>query len=435
MTDLLMKYQPDTIKEFIGNRVLIRGFLDSLSKSPCEVLIIGPSGGGKTLLCNLTLKEFEHKYDVLRINGDETEDVKSLKRLIDNFVNNRTIESFFSSKQKLVLFDNVDILLTSDRNTASFLLNFVENAQKQKHVSYIMTCSTSEEKRLTELKKKVQCIRLSNPSRQDTFVYVSAILDTEDIHHDSNKLLRLIDTHNNNIRNIVLNLHQMSMSDKDLTAEKKTKLMFDSNVFDIMKKVYAHPLEINDIRCLSDNGLVPLLMHENMLNELQKNRVKQSNDVYYKLIDKTNDFLIDAEFLEHYMYHHTEWSLYDTVSILKCGSINQLLSSVEKKKSSSFDGYVFTQLLTKSALRCHYNKRLNGLKSSMEICEVDTLFYFLDCLANEMTSDASKIKKIKKYLSDGPYHLTKDDFSTLQQYFSLFVEMDKSVLNKFKKSL
>ena len=100
MTDLLIKYRPTNLKDFVGNRVLIKTLVEKVRNFPFHILLIGPSGGGKTLLVDLVFGEFEKEYDVLKINGDETEDMKTLKKLLDNFVNNRTIDSFFSKKKK-----------------------------------------------------------------------------------------------------------------------------------------------------------------------------------------------------------------------------------------------------------------------------------------------------------------------------------------------
>ena len=358
------------------------------------------------------------------------EDMKTLKKLLDNFVNNRTIDSFFSKKKKCVFFDNVDILLSSDRHTVGFLMSFVETAMEGKKVSFVMTCSTSEEKRMTELKKKTTNMKLSNPSKQDTLVFVSAVLDSENIPYDGAKLLKLVDTHNNNIRNVINNLHQMSFSDDDLRAESKRKLLYDSNVFDILTKTYSQPLTVNEMRCLSDNSLVPLLMHENLLLELGKNRTKQTRNAYYEALDTVLEYFISSETMEQFMYAHTEWDLYDTVTILKCKSINQVVNRFAKKPGSGYDNFVFTQLLTKAALRCHYNKRLAGLKIATGITETDTLYFLLDCFAEEIRGHPENVKAIKRRLG-----LSKEDLATVQQYFSLFTDMEKNVLAKFKKTL
>lgn len=432
-SELLKQYEPENIQEFLGNKMVIKQLQENLGKGMCRVLLIGPSGSGKTTLCELALKAIQQRYDILKITDNDAEDVKSLKRLVENFVSNKTIESFFSTKKKFVFFDDVDILLSSDRNTNSFIMSFVELVQQNDKVSFIMTASSSEEKRLTELKKKLSCLRISNPSRPDVYNYVSSILDNESVSYDSTKLLKLIDTHNNNIRNIFNNLHQMSLDDEDLDEIKNSKIMFDSNVFDIMMKIYKEPIKIKDTVYLSDNNLVPLLLHENILTEIQKKRLKQSKEVYFDMLYKMNDTLLAADALEQYMYANTDWGLYDTAIVLKYSSISQAIHSIEKKKSYGTDNYIFTQILTKAALKCHFNKRLTLLKDAIGINETDSIYYLLDCYAEEFTKRPSNMKAIKDRLKEGG--LTKDDIATVYQYFSLFVEMDKPLLNKIKKLL
>lgn len=429
--NLLSRYRPTNIKEFVGNKVLIKNLLESLRTHPCYILLIGPSGGGKTCVCSLSLDQYD--YDVLKINGDETEDLKSLKRLVDNFMNNKTIESFFSKRKKLVFIDDVDILMSCDRNVNTFLMGFIDEASKSGRVSVILTCSSSEEKRLTELKKKISCIRLTNPSQKDVFAYITNILDIENFQYDHMKLLKLIDVHNNNIRNIFNNFHHLSLNDVEMKAEKQHKLLFDSNVFDVMKKLFFFKMSVNDFKLVSDNNIIPLLLYENFPNELFKNRVKQTKSKYCDAILYINDMFIDSEIQEQFMYQNTEWSLHDNITILKCGSINYQMTKYDKKKTKTFDEYIFTQVLTKAALRCNYGKKMLNLKRNFGMYDLKNIYYVLDCIA-KLVMSSSKEELCKLHFPKD-LNISADDIATIYQYFSQFLGMDKNLLNKIKKLL
>jgi DNA polymerase III delta prime subunit len=435
MDDILRKYHPQYSKDLLGNKQVISNINKKIKTPPCRMLILGPSGSGKSTLVKLAMKEYN--YDILEVHGGEAEDMKTLKSLIDNFSNNKTIESFFSKREKIVFIDDVDILIACDRNGNSFLMNFVEsiiNSPSSK-ISFIMTASTSEEKKLTELKKKVEVFRISNPNIRDVFVYVSDILEKEKIDYQPEKLLKLIESHNNNIRNVLNNLHQMNYSSEELRKEKQKRLLFDANIFDVVKKVYNQKMSFSDFYIISDNNLIPLLLYENYQNELFKTRQRKSKDVYISMITNILDAFIDSDVIEHHMYKNTDWSLFDLVTILRCGPINWNINNIERKKASyNTDNYVFTQLLTKNALRCNYGKRLAVLKDNIKVSETEKILYIFDMISEAFSSPLCKKMSTVKKIIKQELGFSDDDLSTMFQYFSQFLMVDRALLARIKKA-
>lgn len=427
--DTLTKYAPTTLGGFVGNKAVTRALMDTLKLYPSHTLVIGPSGGGKSTLCDLALRAYQ--LDVLRINGHEADDSKSLKSLIDNFCGNRTIESFFSKKQKIVFIDDVDILLSCDKTIGSYLLSFVDQCVKDGKMSFVMTCSASEEKRLTELKKKIKNIlRLTNPQTRDVFPYITGILDKENVPYESDQILKLVELQNCNIRNIINNLHQTSMDDTMRKEEKSQRILFDSTLYDVMKKLLKTKLTFVDMSIISDSSIVPLLVYENYLGELFNTKLKQPRDKYFSMITSVLDGYITAEIMEQYMYQNADWSLYSQVCICKCGYINTYLSELPNKKAGHYDKYVFTQLLTKSALRYNYNKKLATIKMGIGFSELEYIFLVFDSLASELSLENAK--KLKASIPN-LFKVSADDLAVVYQYFSQFLEMDKNILTRIKK--
>lgn len=424
------KYRPKTFKEFLGNYSLIQKVKSIIVQPSFKLLLIGPSGGGKTTLSNLIIQSLEDKYDVLSIYSEVYEDMKGLKSLIHNFMYNKTIESYFSKKKKLILLDDIDILISNERNANSFILSFMDDAANMDKMSVLITCTNSEEKRLTELKKKIGYERISVPSKQDLLVFFSNLLEHEQIEYDDAKLLKLIDVYNHNVRNIMYNLHSLYVSQDKLTLEKSHRVMFDSTAFNMMETLFKKPLNFHEIRQISDNSLVPMLLYENYYVELFKNKEKLGKHEYLKIIDDVSTGYLNGDIIENYMYQNIEWSLYDYVTFSKCGYINYHFNRVPMKKSGSCPSYAFTQLLTKAALRCNFNKKLLELKYHVGIHNTADVLYLLDCISDEIV-DSPSILKDKQLFKK--YGLTNEHLATMCQYFSQFLEMDKSILSKIKK--
>lgn len=366
--EALQRNAPSRLSEFVGNGAAAIAAKAQLAKWPFQFCIVGPSGCGKSTFCDLLLTE--NAWDILRIKLTTIDDIKGLIKLMDNFVSHRSIESFMCKKPKVVFFDDVDLLMCADRGVSSVILAFVNEQRKADHaISIIMTCSISEERKLSDLKKKIDIIRLYNPTPKDALVRIINILDKERMVYEATKVLRLAEAHGGNIRGIMMNLHLLN-DDNALSDEKRQKLMFDTTPFEMTRRMLTLPCESRDMRAINDNNLVPLLMYENYPTELFSNRLKQSKSKYYELVSTILDRSVHAEALERYMFCNTDWDLWEPVSILKCGYINSLLNSIDRKKSRKDDNLQFTQALTKAATRHNYNKRLTDYKDELGVRDI-----------------------------------------------------------------
>lgn len=376
--ELLQRFAPKSKKEFLGSKATVSQLDKLLATQPCRALLVGPSGCGKTTLVRLLLESHKEKYDVLDIKGNDVTDLKALKVLIENFVAHRTIESFFSRKAKLVFFDDVDLMMCADRGCGTYLMSFVDGLKKNVAVSFIMTCSLSEERKLTDLKKKVPPLRMYNPTPKETLPLVLDILERESIPHDASKVVELVETYHGNIRNVLQNLHQLDAGKKTLATEKMLRDLCDATTFDITRRMLSSPMRVKDLHLLSDNTMVPLLLYENYLAELFDNRLKQPPSVYANVVSKIMSNTLEAEILERYMFQTTDWELFDPVITLKCGCINYLVNALPRKKFPKSDALVFTQALSKAATRHNYGKRLEVWQAELGIHDVAPLLRAFD---------------------------------------------------------
>ena len=359
--------------QFAGNKAAIIACKNHIKSMPFGFVILGPSGCGKTSLVDLILKE--HRFDIRWIKSNDADDSKIMQKVVDNFLSHRSIESFMSRKPKVIVFDDIDAMMCSDRGSNSFLNGFIaDNKKRAEPVSFIMTCSTSEERKLTDIKKKVPVVRISNPTTNEAFIHVCAVLDETNIKYDHERVMKLVAANNSNIRGILTNLDFTNSAVDIFSRDSTEQLFFDLTPFDITKKMLTTNFTSVALRYAADNPLVPLLLYENFPTELFENRLKQAKRVIYGIVTKIIDGTIHGEILEKYMYANTDWDLLQPVSILKCGHITMNVNNVPKKKSHRKDNMVFTQSLTKAASRHNYGKRIKDYKFELGIRDPASIY-------------------------------------------------------------
>jgi uncharacterized protein YihD (DUF1040 family) len=297
-------------------------------------------------------------------------------------------------------------------------------------IAFLFTCTNTEEKRMTDFKKKMEVFRIQHPSSQDLFIHFSNILDEQGKEYDASKLLRLIDTYQGNYRNIENNLFKLEYREDALEKEKQCRLLIDKMAFDMMSVLFDKKIGLEQVQYVTDNGLVPMLMYENYIVEMFKHRdtgKKPDKEKYTKILTNVSDYFCDGEIIEGYGYQNQDWSMYDLITILKCVPINECISTLPIKKQIKRENYVFTQLLTKSALRCNFGKKLSDLSEVTCIYDIRTLLFLMDCVEE----DVRKTKKAHKQI--GQYNITHEHWGCFCSYYSQFLDMEKTKLSKLKK--
>lgn len=421
-----------SMSSFLGNKVLIQKLIEHSEKYPFKTLVFGSSGSGKTHLCRALIDErLATTLNILTIQNDHYEDMRTLKSVISNFLVNNTITSYFDKRNKVVFIDDIDILLSTERAASTYILSLLDDkTSRNQNVSYIFSCSNSEEKKMTEFKKKMTVFRITHPSTQDLFLHFSEKLDKIGTEYDQIKLLQLIETYQQNYRNIANNLFKITYTENaSLTEEKQHRVLLDKTFFDMMKIVFTKKLTAHDIRHISDNSLVPMLLYENFYTELFVNREKlTSKKTYLDAIYNVSQSFCDGECVDAFMYNNQDWSLYDLTTIMKCLPINQYTYSLKSsKKFGVGNNYVFTQLLTKSALKCNFRKKIVEIGDVVGIHESEHMLFLFDLILEELTVCKKKHKIYNKY------GLNAEQWSTICTYYSQFIGVEKANLVKWKK--
>jgi broad-specificity NMP kinase len=344
--ELLQQVAPKLLKDVIGNKMQIKSLLEILKDNkymPKIIILMGPTGCGKTLICNLIFKELNFKvYDI---------STKETLQNLEKYITYRSIDCFDKNKVKKIIFlDNIEILINTEKNVFSIIENSLPLLIKN-NIFLIITTKVSEEKIIVNsLKKNIEIIKLTQPSIKDTFVYLSNVLPD----YDEENLLNIVKKQRGNIRDIVLNLKN---SDNELTEIVKYRGYSEYTNFEIIDS-FMLKSTWQDIDAIlnSDPCMVSYLLYENVLDEIYTNRDATSiMKSYYQI----NNAYVIANQIEKYMQDALDWSVYKTVQILKLGSIYVTLNNLKKKKERKNVSFRFSQVLSKLSHRNIMAKKFN----------------------------------------------------------------------------
>lgn len=406
--ELLKQIEPLKTKDIVGNKLQIKQFIDILKNENYNskiILLVGPDGCGKTTICNLIFNELQ--FNVLDVNKN-TCNIKEIIPLISSFLSNNTITSFFNKKKKCVFIDNIDILFVTDRSVMSLLEEIYPLFQKY-NIFLIITCKLHEERKITVLKDKVETIKISHPNIKDAYIFLSNTTDDLNLNIDCTHLLETVTKYKGSIRDTILNLYT---DDYEIVTNNAFK---DMTQFEIIKKIYRKTNSNDDIYRLlqNDTNMISYLLYDNFPEELETNfDLKATKNTILDIYIQINNLYLNSSKIEDYMYHNSEWSLYNMVQLLKLQGTNIILTSLKRKKIIKDVKYRFSQMISKISHKNIMNKKIKDVyrnNNNIDIYEIITL---ADKISIDKNINTSGTRKQKKYDMDECNFI-----NTYQKYF------------------
>jgi energy-coupling factor transporter ATP-binding protein EcfA2 len=214
-----------------------------------SLLIIAPSGSGKTTAClslfdtcKDTIRFLRPCYDVIRNHQDFVE-------IVENFLYSSLSAANDTSLFPSLFLDDIDILFSQDRYSSGFIKNLIG----QRTCSVIMTCSSGQERRATEIKKICKIVRPKLPDVVTLCKLVGADPANDDVQ-------RTIKTLNYNVA-MVLQFYNTGLVD---TGEH---LMYhDKNIYEIVQCIFTNKdrgIQDIEIAIAHDPTLISFIMYDN----------------------------------------------------------------------------------------------------------------------------------------------------------------------------
>jgi hypothetical protein len=356
------QFTVDTADDFIGGldvKEQLLSFLHPTSSQSC-FMIIGQSGSGKTVLSKSIIDSYSN-ITYFRPIYEEYTNHKEFVDTVDKFVKTITMLEIFEKRSKLLFLDDIDTLFTVDRYANTYVNNLVLLIKKQQvKCKLLITCSAGQEKKVTELKKKILWAKLSNPQPAETIKFLQTRILKEK-HVPEPKLQEYVKAMQCNVRSILCNLHMLFEEDNKskLYHEGMIRKTHDQNILDILSAIIESPetrMKYIDIWLSTEAFLLCYIAYDNKHKCDKKAPFKSVYDI-------VTAFASTAD-IENLSYSHSDWFLGDICNLYRFGTF----------KHACKEHFVpeYTNVLTKTAQYYLQLKKQKETASKYNVNVMDT---------------------------------------------------------------
>lgn len=411
-----ISYRPQTLTDFLGNdeqKKVMDAFLKDTShtgghiikdtkkgggggkkeKNRNSMIIIAPSGMGKTTFCDL----FFSQYDVFVIRPFY--ELFSCHRQFVEFLESsiRTVNILKSKQQKVIFLDDVDILFSNDRYSSTYIQSLIDRIREQRlPIKVIITCSVDDERKLCDFKKTTNVLKLESPSLLDCQRVVMGLLqqpdhpsvtcqskESKEYTHstkslppakfcDALGLTSIIKILKCNLRSIVSNLHMFKTF---ATEEEKDHQKFHNlNIFEACKAILDSNQQNNiSATHLSDASLITLILYDNIRSYMDMYYAPKL-DPYLSGFHSVLDAYVFGSQVEANAYDNCCWQNIEAANYIKLGAISLFQNSMKKtikrnKNKNKNDERVFqiqyTTITTRACQHYSNTKKLQKYSSNI----------------------------------------------------------------------
>lgn len=342
--DTNTKININSLNDFIDNKSVINE-LDLFFQSTHQrsILLVGPTGGGKTTLINCFVSKYN--LQVLRPKFDEFSSHKEFVEFVYKFIVTRNFLELFDGKQKLLFLDDVDSLISNDRYAVSYLEDLIQSKISRYNLKVVLTCSVGNEKKLGDLRKLCNIVRLKNPSLSSTKRFIQAVCKrTYNKNLDNNVLERFCKAFECNIRSCIMNLN-LFYNDLDVVQEESYhRVVFDKGICETSLSVIKFPhdkLSYLDIWISQEPILISYICFDNLDIFFKKTELDTMS--YCNILSA----YYTSSMLETFMFSKPDTILHDIYNVYRIGMLKHYTR--EHVHCLENESFLYTTSLTRTA--------------------------------------------------------------------------------------
>lgn len=282
-----LKYRPNKIEDFIGNKNIIQPFIYWLlewnsnnNKTKCA-LFSGLNGIGKSLLIDLILKK--HDYNIVNLSIDDKRDKETITQIIMPLI--KTKKTFDGQNNCLVVSD-----INNSGGDYGFISTLTE-CIKETQIPIICICDDRYDTNIKPILNYSVDFKLVKSNYDDICRLIYKVVTNENIKISKQEIEKLYEQSNGDIR-FILNSLQLGLKNSDTS-----KNIQSLNIFDTTGKLFSMETTIDDKfkYYWMSHDIHTLMVQENYINNIltTKDNVKRLENISYSA-----DSLSDADIFD-----------------------------------------------------------------------------------------------------------------------------------------
>jgi hypothetical protein len=350
------------------------------------IYIYGEPGSGKTLFIMNLLKEMN--YDIIKYDAGDIRNKNVIDAITKHNMADKSIMSLFQKKPKpiAIVMDEIDGMNNGDKGGINSLIRLIRpkktKKQKLEDITYTPIICISNyhvDKKIKELMKVCNTFELKNPlpiQIHQIMIELMPELVEEDIYTNISSYLQCDLRKLTSIYNIYKQ-HCIILKNNIIKNIFKQKT-YNDDTKEITKKLINQRFsfsEHNSIINETDRTTIGLLMHENIIDVLEK--IPKSDSIHFYL--KVLDNMCFADYIDRVTFQKQIWQLNEMSSLIKTFHINSIYHDTFKKKPKFNPQEVrFTKVLTKYSTEFNNSIFIQDLCQQLGLDKKDMFSFFTE---------------------------------------------------------
>jgi DNA polymerase III delta prime subunit len=309
------------------------------------IYIYGSPGCGKTEFIMNILKEMD--YDIIKYDAGYVRNKSLIESITNNNISNQNVLQMMRKKPKkiVIVMDEIDGMNNGDKGGITSLIKLIRQKKTKKQKLENMTMNPIIcignyyiDKKIRELMKVCHIFELKTPTIPQVSQLITTIIPSLASGTKSKIKVAVLKYIQGDIRKLAF-IQDMFSKKPDLITEEILDTIFHTKLYnEDSKKITQHliqePKKIEDHNRFmneTERTIVALLWHENIVDAISIQPIKQSFPFYQIILDN----MTYADYIDRITFQNQIWQFNEMSSLMKTFYNNKLYHDTFTKPAGS----------------------------------------------------------------------------------------------------